>query len=79
VPHSPHSNVKIIMPMPLASTLHPHMNIHSARRHASINGQGYDPLSRLSVVDKWASSVRSPDSSDQGSRSHSLGMLYCTW
>jgi len=69
VPHGPHSNVKIVLPAPLASVLHPYME---GRRHTSMDG-GYDHQRRLSVVDKWApKAVKSSGSLHREGRSHSL-------
>jgi hypothetical protein len=52
-PHSPHNHVQIVLPMPLAPSLHG--SNPSTRRHTFIDEFTADRSpSRLSVVDQWA-------------------------
>jgi len=60
VPHGPHSNVQIIMPMPLAPVLDPYID---RRQHTIIEAEG-------NIVDKWApKAVKRSGSLDRRSRS----------
>ena len=72
-PHGPHSNVEIVLPTPLSSSLRPAVDLQS-RRHTVMDGDTLDrSSSRLSVVDKWATlPVRS--SSGKERRSLSFGV-----
>ncbi|KIJ68759.1 hypothetical protein HYDPIDRAFT_25012 [Hydnomerulius pinastri MD-312] len=63
VPHGPHSQVKIVLPSPLAPALHPYIT----RSGPDVGFSGSDNLSgsvRNSVVDMWAPTLHRSASSD---------------
>jgi hypothetical protein len=54
-PHGPLSNVQIVLPAPLAPSLHMAIDNSSSKRHTFVGGLMPERSpSRLSVVDKWA-------------------------
>ncbi|KAJ8594884.1 hypothetical protein M405DRAFT_434861 [Rhizopogon salebrosus TDB-379] len=57
VPHGPHSQVKVILPSPLAPSLHPYMS-EPEEGWSGVDG------SRMSVVDMWAPQLHRSVSSD---------------
>jgi hypothetical protein len=57
VPHGPHSQVKVILPSPLAPSLHPYMS-EPEEGWLGVDG------SRMSVVDMWAPQLHRSVSSD---------------
>ncbi|KAG1749681.1 uncharacterized protein EDB91DRAFT_1244296 [Suillus paluster] len=60
VPHGPHSQVKVVLPAPLAPSLHPYLSGPEAGRL----GVDTQTSSRTTMVDMWASPLHRSVSSD---------------